>query len=185
MTKVVIDMSMSLDGFVASPEDSVADPLGRHSVHLFDWYSSGDEEYCDPCSGPSRVPTATRSRACSPRAPSAAGQPRRTWPRHEWRHPERPSSLATRANRPRLGHGLLRREAEDHAIMPQYNRLDADQPGSEAIVRESDEAIARESAGRTKATSTVGCSQPFLEAIALMTCSASLPTPRKKPDDIA
>lgn len=31
--------------------------------------------------------------------------------------------------------------------MPQYNRLDADHPGSEPIVRESDEAIARESAG--------------------------------------
>ena len=39
MTKVVIDMTMSLDGFVAGPDDGVADPLGRHGgEHLFDWY---------------------------------------------------------------------------------------------------------------------------------------------------
>ena len=36
MTKVVIDMSMSLDGFVAGPDDGRADPLGRHGgMHLF------------------------------------------------------------------------------------------------------------------------------------------------------
>ena len=28
MTKVVIDMSMSLDGFVAGPDDGAAAPLG-------------------------------------------------------------------------------------------------------------------------------------------------------------
>ena len=49
MTKVVIDMSMSLDGFVAGPDDGRADPLGRHGgMHLFDWYFSGQEEYRDP-----------------------------------------------------------------------------------------------------------------------------------------
>jgi dihydrofolate reductase len=49
MTKVAIDMSMSLDGFVAGPDDSRADPLGGHGgMHLFDWYFSGDEEYRDP-----------------------------------------------------------------------------------------------------------------------------------------
>jgi dihydrofolate reductase len=49
MTNVVIDMSMSLDGFVAGPDDGVADPLGRHGgMHVFDWYFSGDEEYRDP-----------------------------------------------------------------------------------------------------------------------------------------
>ena len=49
MTKVVIDMSMSLDGFVAGPDDGGADPLGRHGgMHLFDWYFSGQEEYRDP-----------------------------------------------------------------------------------------------------------------------------------------
>jgi len=37
VTKVVIDMSMSLDGFVAGPDDGTADPLGRHGgMHLFD-----------------------------------------------------------------------------------------------------------------------------------------------------
>jgi len=42
MTKVVIDMSMSLDGFVAGPDDGKTFPLGRHGgMHVFDWYTSG------------------------------------------------------------------------------------------------------------------------------------------------
>jgi len=46
MTKVVIDMTMSLDGFVAGPDDGKQDPLGRHGgMRLFDWYSSGTEQY--------------------------------------------------------------------------------------------------------------------------------------------
>ena len=49
MTKVVIDMSMSLDGFVAGPDDGKADPLGRHGgEHVFDWYFSGNEEWRHP-----------------------------------------------------------------------------------------------------------------------------------------
>ncbi len=49
MTKVVIDMSMSLDGFVAGPDDSKDNPLGRHGgMHVFDWYFSGGEEYRNP-----------------------------------------------------------------------------------------------------------------------------------------
>ena len=42
MTKVVVDMSMSLDGFVAGPDDGKTFPLGRHGgMHVFDWYTSG------------------------------------------------------------------------------------------------------------------------------------------------
>jgi dihydrofolate reductase len=49
MTKVVIDMSMSLDGFVAGPDDSREHPLGRHGgSHIFDWYFSSDEPFRDP-----------------------------------------------------------------------------------------------------------------------------------------
>lgn len=49
MSKVVIDMSVSLDGFVAGPDDGKADPLGRHGgMHIFDWYFSGQDEYRDP-----------------------------------------------------------------------------------------------------------------------------------------
>lgn len=45
MSKVVIDMSMSLDGFVAGPDDSKESPLGRNGgEHVFDWYTSGTEE---------------------------------------------------------------------------------------------------------------------------------------------
>jgi dihydrofolate reductase len=49
MSKVVIDMSMSLDGFVAGPDDGKAHPLGLHGgQHVFDWYSSGTEPFGDP-----------------------------------------------------------------------------------------------------------------------------------------
>ena len=49
MSKVVIDMTMSLDGFVAGPDDGKDHPLGTHGgAHLFDWYVSGSEEFRDP-----------------------------------------------------------------------------------------------------------------------------------------
>lgn len=49
MSKVVINMTMSLDGFVAGPDDGAEHPLGRHGgAHLFDWYLSGTEEYRSP-----------------------------------------------------------------------------------------------------------------------------------------
>jgi dihydrofolate reductase len=49
MSKVVIDMSMSLDGFIAGPNDGKEHPLGLHGgEHVFDWYFSGTEEYRDP-----------------------------------------------------------------------------------------------------------------------------------------
>lgn len=42
MAKVVIDLSMSLDGFIAGPGDGAGHPLGqRGGEHLFDWYFSG------------------------------------------------------------------------------------------------------------------------------------------------
>ena len=59
MNKVVIDMSMSLDGFVAGPDDGKAHPLGLHGgEHVFDWYTSGNEPYESelfrPEAGPNR-----------------------------------------------------------------------------------------------------------------------------------
>jgi dihydrofolate reductase len=46
MSKVVIDMTMSLDGFVAGPEDGKDHPLGKHDgMRIFDWYFSGKEQY--------------------------------------------------------------------------------------------------------------------------------------------
>jgi dihydrofolate reductase len=43
---VVIDISMSLDGYVAGPNDGRAQPLGgRGGAHVFDWYFSGDTPY--------------------------------------------------------------------------------------------------------------------------------------------
>jgi dihydrofolate reductase len=40
--KVIIDMTMSLDGYVAGPGDGKANPLGLHAgPAIFDWYTSG------------------------------------------------------------------------------------------------------------------------------------------------
>jgi dihydrofolate reductase len=49
MTKVVIDMTMSLDGFVAGPGDGKEYPLGTNDgMRIFDWYFSGKEQYRNP-----------------------------------------------------------------------------------------------------------------------------------------
>jgi dihydrofolate reductase len=49
MSKIVIEMSMSLDGFVAGPDDGQEFPLGRDGIkHVFTWYSSGTEEVRNP-----------------------------------------------------------------------------------------------------------------------------------------
>jgi dihydrofolate reductase len=48
MSKVVIDMTMSLDGFVAGPGDGKENPLGLHDgPRIFDWYTSGTEAVDD------------------------------------------------------------------------------------------------------------------------------------------
>ena len=49
MSKVVIDMTMSLDGYIAGPNDGKAYPLGQHGgMAIFDWYTSGTEEVKSP-----------------------------------------------------------------------------------------------------------------------------------------
>ncbi len=48
MGKVVFNMTMSLDGFVAGPNDSPDNGLGDGGMALFDWYNSGDTEYKMP-----------------------------------------------------------------------------------------------------------------------------------------
>ena len=45
MGKVGVDLSMSLDGFIAGPNDSVDNSLGDGGELLFKWYTSGDTEY--------------------------------------------------------------------------------------------------------------------------------------------
>jgi dihydrofolate reductase len=42
MSKVIVELSMSLDGFVAGPNDSPERPLGEGGERLFQWYASGD-----------------------------------------------------------------------------------------------------------------------------------------------
>src|SRR5439155_17681546 len=45
MGKVVTELSVSLDGFVAGPNDSPERPLGDGGERLFEWYSSGDTAF--------------------------------------------------------------------------------------------------------------------------------------------
>lgn len=48
MSKVVMGLTMSLDGFIAGPNDGPEQPLGEGGWRLFEWYSSGDTEYTFP-----------------------------------------------------------------------------------------------------------------------------------------
>ncbi len=48
MGKVAVGLTVSLDGFIAGPNDGPEHPLGEGGMRLFDWYSSGDTEYTMP-----------------------------------------------------------------------------------------------------------------------------------------
>jgi dihydrofolate reductase len=48
MGKVMSGLTMSLDGFIAAPNDRPENPLGERGMRLFDWCSSGDTEYVVP-----------------------------------------------------------------------------------------------------------------------------------------
>src|SRR5258705_11665069 len=57
MPKVIIDMTISLDGFVAGPDDGPGFPLGQHGgMAIFDWYFSGTKEYENPLFKPEPGP---------------------------------------------------------------------------------------------------------------------------------
>jgi len=43
MGKVIVDLSVSLDGFIAGPDDGPQRPLGRGGERLFSWMSAGPE----------------------------------------------------------------------------------------------------------------------------------------------
>ena len=45
MGKATTGLSMSLDGFIAGPNDGPGSPLGDGGERLFAWYSGGDTEY--------------------------------------------------------------------------------------------------------------------------------------------
>jgi dihydrofolate reductase len=45
MGKVAVGLTMSLDGFIAGPNDGPGQPLGEGGMRLFEWYSSGDTDY--------------------------------------------------------------------------------------------------------------------------------------------
>jgi dihydrofolate reductase len=45
MGRVAVGLSMSLDGFIAGPNDGPEQPLGEGGERLFAWYSGGETEY--------------------------------------------------------------------------------------------------------------------------------------------
>ena len=45
MSKVVLELSMSLDGFIAGPHDGPDNGLGDGGDALFKWYSTGDTDF--------------------------------------------------------------------------------------------------------------------------------------------
>ncbi len=53
MGKVAVGLTMSLDGFIAGPNDGPERPLGEGGERLFEWYSGCDTEYEMP--GPGMV----------------------------------------------------------------------------------------------------------------------------------
>src|SRR6266536_4992087 len=44
MGKVIVDLSMSLDGFITGPNDSIELPLGENGDRLHDWIFGGSSE---------------------------------------------------------------------------------------------------------------------------------------------
>jgi dihydrofolate reductase len=46
--KVSVGLTMSLDGFIAGPNDGPERPLGEGGDRLFEWFDSGDTEYSLP-----------------------------------------------------------------------------------------------------------------------------------------
>ena len=67
MGKVATGLSMSLDGFVAGPNDGPDRPLGDGGERLFAWYFSGDVDYRMPGGGPAfkLSPASASARAMS------------------------------------------------------------------------------------------------------------------------
>src|SRR2546423_13346502 len=42
MARTIVALSMSLDGYIAGPNDGGEQPLGEGGMRLFDWYFDGD-----------------------------------------------------------------------------------------------------------------------------------------------
>jgi hypothetical protein len=55
MGKVATGLSMSLDGFVAGPNDGPGSPLGDGGERLFAWYSGGDTDRIQAACGTEMV----------------------------------------------------------------------------------------------------------------------------------
>jgi len=60
MGKVISGLSMSLDGFIAGPNDGPERPLGEGGERLFQWYADGDTDFTMPSGTMTvRVPAAS------------------------------------------------------------------------------------------------------------------------------
>lgn len=61
MSKVTVELSVSLDGFIAGPNDGPDNPLGDGGAALFKWYNSGDVAF--PMAGTDMVFKISRASA--------------------------------------------------------------------------------------------------------------------------
>jgi dihydrofolate reductase len=55
MGKVMFDMSMSLDGYIAAPNDNKTQPLGDGGERLVDWFTALEGPYANPLARPDDV----------------------------------------------------------------------------------------------------------------------------------
>ena len=69
MGDVFTVLTMSLDGFIAGPNDGPGRPLGEEGERLFTWYGSGDTDFVMP-SGAMTV----KCRGSQCRSPAGAGR---------------------------------------------------------------------------------------------------------------
>jgi hypothetical protein len=66
MGKVSMGLSMSLDGYIARPNDGPGSPLGEGGERLYAWNSAGDTQY--------RLPGTEMVFELSPGASSSSGR---------------------------------------------------------------------------------------------------------------
>ena len=72
MGKVIFNMTMSLDGYVAGSNDGPDNPLGDGGEALFSWYNSGDTDYAFPGMG-LKAKVSKASAECLDKAIKSAG----------------------------------------------------------------------------------------------------------------
>ena len=106
MTKVFLTMAMSLDGFIAGPDDDAQNPAGTDGMRLMDWLGTNDDGEAtadgpgtSPAIGAATTTTACRSSSprtrLRPRTPSSGSTTSPTASSRASGRPRRPPAVAT------------------------------------------------------------------------------------------